>query len=132
VPVDGYGVGTAVVTGAGAPSAGFVYKAVAVDGRAVAKLSLGKATTGGRKHAVRLLDGDGRARGEALNDAPFAPDAGRPLQVPLMRHGRAVHAPSLDEVRAHHQMAMAELPDDARRLDDGPPAFLAAPQKEES
>ena len=33
-PVDGYGVGTSLVTGSGAPTAGFVYKLVEVDGRA--------------------------------------------------------------------------------------------------
>ena len=32
-PVDGYGVGTSLVTGSGAPTAGMVYKLVARDGR---------------------------------------------------------------------------------------------------
>ena len=38
-PVDSYGVGTSVVTGSGAPTAGMVYKLVEVDGRPVAKRS---------------------------------------------------------------------------------------------
>ncbi|HEY1733983.1 MAG TPA: nicotinate phosphoribosyltransferase, partial [Acidimicrobiales bacterium] len=58
VPADGYGVGTNLVTGLGAPTAGFVYKLVAVANDAggqhpVAKLSPGKATVGGRKWAWR-------------------------------------------------------------------------------
>ena len=52
-PVDAYGVGTSVVTGSGAPTAGFVYKLVEVEGRAVAKRSEDKSTRGGRKTAVR-------------------------------------------------------------------------------
>src|SRR5690606_36050467 len=41
-PVDGYGVGTSLVTGSGAPTAGMVYKLVEVDGRPVAKRSTHK------------------------------------------------------------------------------------------
>ena len=43
-PVDGYGVGTSLVTGSGAPTANFVYKIVEVDGIPVAKRSSQKAT----------------------------------------------------------------------------------------
>ena len=53
-PVDGYGVGTGVVTGLGAPTAGLIYKLVSIDGRPVAKRSPGKATVGGRKWAWRV------------------------------------------------------------------------------
>src|SRR5690606_71948 len=60
-PVDGYGVGTALVTGSGAPTASLVYKLVAradrpgedVSLRPVAKRSPGKPSRGGRKTAVR-------------------------------------------------------------------------------
>ncbi|MBY8853285.1 nicotinate phosphoribosyltransferase, partial [Saccharothrix sp. MB29] len=38
-PVDAYGVGTSLVTGSGAPTAGMVYKLVEVEGRPVAKRS---------------------------------------------------------------------------------------------
>src|SRR4051812_22679123 len=55
--VDGYGVGTRLVSGSGAPTAQLVYKLVAVADsagrdaplRPVAKTSIGKATVGGRK-----------------------------------------------------------------------------------
>ena len=47
-PVDGYGAGTSVVTELGEPTAGLIYKLVAIGGRPVAKRSPGKATFGGR------------------------------------------------------------------------------------
>ncbi|MGH9303456.1 MAG: nicotinate phosphoribosyltransferase, partial [Acidimicrobiales bacterium] len=73
-PVDAYGVGTNVVTGSGAPTAGFVYKLVAVAASTaadaplvpVAKRSPDKTSPGGRKHAVRLIDEEGRARLELV------------------------------------------------------------------
>ena len=94
-PVDGFGVGTSVVTGSGSPTAGFVYKVVAVDGRPVEKRSAGKATRGGRKTAWRVsVDGAGGRR---------------PLQRPLLAGGERVgDAPSLDAAREHHRMALAE------------------------
>jgi len=61
VPAAGYGVGTSLVTGSGAPTAGFVYKLVEVDGRPVAKTSVGKATRGGRKEVLRRHDAGGVA-----------------------------------------------------------------------
>ena len=52
-PVDVYGVGTSVVTGSGAPTAGMVYKVVEVDGHPVAKRSSSKKSHGGAKRALR-------------------------------------------------------------------------------
>ncbi len=118
-PADGYGVGTSVVTGAGHPTAGFVYKLVAVAGsadpeagqRPVAKRSPGKATTPGRRWAWRLFDDDGWAAVEELAADPAPPEGpARPLQVPVIRGGEVVHRPALQEIRAHHQAAMAERP----------------------
>ena len=58
-PVDGYGVGTALVTGSGHPTCEFVYKLVAraesdaigAPMVAVAKKSVNKISVGGRKYA---------------------------------------------------------------------------------
>jgi nicotinate phosphoribosyltransferase len=71
-PVDSYGVGTRIVTGSGAATAGFVYKLVAIaaeNGRLaqlhpVEKRSPAKHTLGARKHASRWIDDEGRARVE--------------------------------------------------------------------
>jgi hypothetical protein len=124
-PIDRYGVGTSLVTGSGAPTAGFVYKLVAIareDGpdaplAPVAKRSAGKSTVGGRKWSYRLRSPeDGTAR-EVLRLAPGG--EGQPLQAPL---------PERDDVeaaRATCAAALAALPAEARRLDDGPPAWVA-------
>jgi nicotinate phosphoribosyltransferase len=107
-PVDGYGVGTGVVTGLGAPTAGLVYKLVAVGGRSVAKLSPGKATFGGRKWAWRVPE---RAE-EVVGLAPgLDPAGGRPLQSLVVAEGERVGSgPSLQESRAWHQHVLDELP----------------------
>ena len=66
-PVDGYGVGTSLVTGSGAPTVGMVYKLVERDGVRVAKKSKDKVSVGGRKFAVRRHDGDGTATAEVVS-----------------------------------------------------------------
>ena len=60
-PVDVYGVGTSVVTGSGAPTAGMVYKVVEVDGIPVAKRSTSKQSVGGAKRALRTYRSSGVA-----------------------------------------------------------------------
>jgi nicotinate phosphoribosyltransferase len=127
-PVDGYGVGTSLVTGSGSPTAGMVYKLVAwADSphgpwHDVAKRGGFKATVGGRKAAARREAGDDP--GELLSpwSAPV-PDGARPLQVPVVVGGEVVHRPDLDEIRAHHREVRAALPAEAHRLDPGPPAL---------
>ena len=97
VPVDGYGVGTSLVTGSGAPTAALVYKLVARSASVdldselvpVAKRSVGKPGRGGRKWAVRHLAADGTALSERISLSP--PDPGprdRELLVPLVVGGR--------------------------------------------
>src|SRR5215211_7294826 len=88
-PVDRYGIGTSLVTGSGAPTAGMVYKLVQRDGVPVAKKSEGKRSVGGRKHAVRRHDADGFATAEVVSSAPITPrDGDRDLVVPLLRAGQ--------------------------------------------
>lgn len=138
-PVDAYLIGTDVVTGAGAPTAGLVYKLVAVaDGpgrdrpqHGVQKRSPAKANTGGRKRAVRLFDAVGRARAERVTrfDEPPGDEGGRPLQVPLVRAGIRVGPGDLDEARRHCARARGELRPEHRRLDPGPPALDATPSE---
>lgn len=106
-PADVYGAGTSVVTGLGAPTAGFVYKLSVMSGRPVNKLSPGKETVGGRKWAWRIP-----AEAEELVglSAGPAPDDGRALQSYVVRAGGRLSGPSLSESRAHHRRAVAELP----------------------
>ena len=132
-PADGYGVGTALVTGSGAPAAGLVYKLAARGtdpaggGPAlpVAKRSEGKPTIGGRKWPVRSFDAEGVAVAEAIRTEP--PETGRhderPLLVELVREGRVIGGEPLAAARERHRAALAELPEHALRLSRGHPAI---------
>jgi nicotinate phosphoribosyltransferase len=108
-PADAYGVGTSVVTGLGHPTAGFIYKLVAVDGRPVAKRSPGKSTIGGRKWAWRA--GGGAEDVVALTAA--APPGGRALQTRLVRAGARVDRTTVEDARASHARSVAALGDRA-------------------
>jgi nicotinate phosphoribosyltransferase len=123
-PVDGYGVGTSLVTGSGAPTVGMVYKLVERDGVAVAKRSEGKNSVGGRKHAVRRHDASGTAVAEVISADPIEPEDGdRQLVVPLVEGGRvldgATPAQALAAARAHHERARSALPPEAWALSRG-------------
>ena len=131
-PIDAFGVGTSLVTGSGAPTAGFVYKLVAIADtpdpdapvRSVAKRSPGKFAIGGRKDAWRVMDEEGTAFGELITTTPGPPTGScRLLQVPVMRAGEPVHEPPLDEIRAHCLAARRELPAAALLIDPGAPAI---------
>jgi len=133
-PVDSYGVGTSVVTGSGSPAAGLVYKLVSRQGAdgewmSVAKKSADKATVGGRKFPVRVMDSAGRASAEVIHiGEPEAATADhRPLLVPLMTDGIAdpqyLGAAGTGLAREHRAMAVAELPATALRLSRGEPAL---------
>lgn len=130
VPVDGFGVGTSLVTGSGAPTCAFVYKLVARANTEdsplvpVEKRSAGKASVGGRKYALRRRDARGRAVAEivGVGTAPADGD-GRPLLVPLVDHGQVVGRESLADARARHDAVIAELPMQARKMSRGDPAI---------
>jgi nicotinate phosphoribosyltransferase len=127
-PVDRYGVGTSLVTGSGAPTAGMVYKLVERDGRPVAKKSEGKRSVGGRKHAVRRHDRDGIATAEVVSSEPIAPrDGDRNLVVPLMRAGEicddASPADLLARARAHHERVREEISPEGWALSRGEPVL---------
>ena len=115
-PVDVYGVGTSVVTGSGAPTAGMVYKVVEVDGISVAKRSTSKQSVGGAKRALRTYRSSGVAVEEIVY--PFeepAPDTGqldtREMTIPLMRDGHIVDGlPDLHASREYLDQARQTLP----------------------
>ncbi|MDF2966742.1 MAG: nicotinate phosphoribosyltransferase [Nocardioidaceae bacterium] len=127
-PVDGYGVGTSLVTGSGQPTSGFVYKLVARVGDdgaellPVAKNSPRKETIGGRKWGCRRLADDGTALAEVITVDGPAPDS-RPLQVQLMRAGERVWDEPLAASRERHDRSRSELPLSARRLSPGRPTI---------
>ena len=133
-PVDAYGVGTALVTGSGAPTVGLVYKLVAREDEAgllidVAKRSKDKVSIGGRKWAMRRLDAGGVAEAEVIGIGTAPANAGksspnpRPLLVELMQEGAIVADLSLDAARRRHELSRAELPPHALKLSRGEPAI---------
>jgi nicotinate phosphoribosyltransferase len=141
-PVDAYGIGTALVTGSDAPTAGLVYKLVARENAAgemkdVAKTSEGKASVGGRKWAVRRLDASGVAVAEVIGVGTVPADDGvdpsllaRPLLIDLMREGEIVADLSLETARSRHERSRAELPPWALQLSRGGPAIRTVFEKE--
>ncbi|MFN8078990.1 MAG: nicotinate phosphoribosyltransferase [Kineosporiaceae bacterium] len=131
-PVDSYGVGTSLVTGSGAPTAGLVYKLVAREGAdggmvSVAKRSLDKTSIGGRKWALRRRShGVAQAEVVGIGHLPAdTPDDGtdRALLIPLIERGEPVGAEPLDAARARHAASLAELPATARQLSRGEPVI---------
>jgi nicotinate phosphoribosyltransferase len=135
VPVDGYGVGTSLVTGSGAPTAALVYKLVArasSSGSAgdsaelvpVAKRSVGKPGRGGRKWAVRHRDEHGTALAERIYLSPPEPGPlDRELLRPLVTAGEIVGREGVEDARARHRQVLTELPPYALQLSRGYPAI---------
>ena len=132
-PVDVFGVGTAVVTGSGAPAAGMVYKLVehqdaAGDWVAVSKRSPEKQNPAGRKVAHRrLVDGIATEELIDLGSKHSTADSGRPLIHDVITHGvirdEYRGAAGVTRARDHHAIALAELPAAGRRLSPGDPAI---------
>ncbi|HET9998228.1 MAG TPA: nicotinate phosphoribosyltransferase [Nocardioides sp.] len=129
-PVDGYGVGTQLVTGSGHPTCGFVYKLVAREGDdgamvSVAKKSVDKISIGGRKFALRRLDGQGVAEAEVvgIGTAPENDGNDRPLLVELVRDGEVVGREPLLDARARHTAVRSELPWSVQQMSKGEPVI---------
>ncbi|MFT3968936.1 MAG: nicotinate phosphoribosyltransferase [Micropruina sp.] len=132
-PVDGFGVGTSLVTGSGAPTCGFVYKLVAradtdepdAPLQPVAKKSVNKTSIGGRKFALRRLDSRGKAEAEVIGigSAPVSDGNDRSLLVELVRDGQIVGAEPLIAAQQRHARSRAELPLSALKMSKGEAAI---------
>ncbi len=128
-PVDVYGVGTSLVTGSGAPTAGMVYKLVEVEGVPVAKRSSHKESRGGTKRAIRLSRPTGTIVEEIVYPAAGpAPSANgfeaRELLVPLVREGKPVaDLPTLSDSRDQVARGLISLPWEGLKLSAGEPAI---------
>jgi len=132
-PVDGYGVGTRLVTGSGHPTCSMVYKLVAraetSDPEAplvpVAKKSVGgKTSIGGRKWAARRLDEEGVAEAEVVGTGPVPDElSDRQLLVQLIKGGEVLAREPLDAARDRHAAAKAALPLSATQLSRGEPVI---------
>ncbi|GAB3593111.1 nicotinate phosphoribosyltransferase [Angustibacter peucedani] len=137
-PVDVYGVGTSLVTGSGAPTAGLVYKLVAresADGTmvGVAKNSKDKVSIAGRKWALRRRGPDGVDQAEVIGIGRQPVDDGddRALLVPLVRDGEVVGREPLETARERHATSRAALPPVALQLSRGEPAIPTRYEQEQ-
>lgn len=129
-PVDGYGVGTQLVTGSGHPTCGFVYKLVAREGAdgelvSVAKRSTNKVSVGGRKFAMRRRTAAGIAEAEVvgIGEPPRNDGDDRALMVDLVRDGEVIGHEPLQTARERHARALAELPLAAQQMSRGEPVI---------
>jgi nicotinate phosphoribosyltransferase len=113
-PIDGFGVGSRLAVSADAPYLDAVYKLVELDGRAVLKLSPGKATLPGSKQVWRRVE-DGVFAGDVVCLRDEEPPANA---VPLLEP--AVPGGDLETARARAAAQRAALAPAHRALDAGP------------
>jgi nicotinate phosphoribosyltransferase len=115
-PIDSFGVGTRLDVSADAPYLDCGYKLQEYAGRPRRKRSSGKVTWPGRKQVFREHD----AAGRILRDTIGLLDEslpGTPLLRAVMRDGRRLSQPSLQEIRGLATRELASLPEECRSLD---------------
>ena len=134
-PIDSFGVGTRLATGAnfdpitgegGTSALSGVYKLVESDGRPVGKQSLdepSKATIPGKKQIYRLTDADGNyAKDQVTLWDEEASEGKPPLLVPIIRNGEfAYNFPTLQDIQTHTTAELKRLPNPHKRLTDAVP-----------
>lgn len=119
-PIDGYGIGTSLVTSSDAPALDCAYKLVEYDGKPRLKRSEGKRMWPGRKQVYRCYGSDGAMVGDIVALVDVAVD-GEALLKPVMRDGqRTASSPSLGEARANAVLNLGLLPEALRSLTPAP------------
>ena len=137
-PIDSFGVGTRLATGAnfnprtgeGAPSAlGGVYKLVESDGKPVGKQSLdepAKATIPGKKQVYRLTDAAGNYAKDCITLWDEKVSEGQPLLVPIIQDGGLVYDfPSLPDIQRKTAAELIKLSETHKMLTGATPYFVA-------
>ena len=134
-PIDGFGIGTRLATGAnfnpltgegGVSALPGVYKHVErIDGIEVTptmKLSdePGKSTLPGRKQVYRFHDADGCYERDVISLWDESPQEGEALLVPILREGELVyHFPTVTELQVRATEELSKLPARHKALTDG-------------
>ena len=128
-PIDSFGVGTRLATGAnfdsitgvgGTSALGGVYKLVESDGRPVGKQSLdepSKATIPGKKQVYRVADAAGGYVKDyvTLWDKPML--EGQPLLIPIIQDGELVYDfPNLHDLQVATTAKLKKLPETHKHL----------------
>lgn len=117
-PIDGFGVGTALVVSADAPALDCAYKLQEYAGQPRRKRSAGKATWPGRKQVFRNYDADGRMLRDVLTVEGDA-QSGEPLVTQVMAAGKRIAAPeALAAARARVRREIGRLPEHLKQLED--------------
>ena len=137
-PIDSFGVGTRLATGAnfnsltgeGAPSAlGGVYKLVESDGRPVGKQSLdepAKATIPWRKQVYRVTDAEGHYIEDRITRWNESISEGHPLLIPIIQDGELVYDfPNLHDIQTLMRAELKKLPDSHKYLTGAAPYPVA-------
>jgi len=116
-PIEGFGVGTSLVTSSDAPFLDAVYKLQEYAGIARRKRSTGKATWPGRKQVFRHFRDDGTLDYDVVA-LESEEQTGAKLLQPVMRGGKRVaSAPALQSVRENASRNLAFLPQPLRGLE---------------
>ena len=128
-PLDGFGVGTRLATGAnfdsltgegGTSALGGVYKLVESDGKPVGKQSRDeptKATLPGRKQIYRVTDADDNYIKDVIALWDETISEGQPLLIPIIRNGELVYGfPSLHDIQASTTAELKKLSDSHKNL----------------
>lgn len=120
-PIDGFGVGTHLVTSNDAPYFDCAYKLQEYAGVARRKRSEGKATWPGRKQVYRRYDVKGTMIGDVLTlESDHQPGDG--LTLPYMRAGKRIAPPdSLASIRERAKSNLNALPPTLQTLEAAPP-----------
>lgn len=133
-PIDSFGVGTRLATGAnfnsltgegGTSALGGVYKLVESDGKPVGKRSQdepAKATIPGKKQIYRVADADGGYVKDCVTlwDEPVS--EGQALLVPIIQDGTLVYAfPNLYDIQARTTAELERLTDSHKGLTEVEP-----------
>ena len=116
-PIDAYGVGTKVGIPEDAPALDSVYKMVAYQGEAVAKLSMAKTTLPGPKQVWRRAGMTGDVIGLAPDPGP---EDAEPLLEPVMVGGRRLSHDGMEEARSRFAAELRALPSSLRTLSAEP------------
>lgn len=104
-PVDGFGIGSALVTSSDAPALDVAYKLVEYADEGRAKYSEGKETLPGRKQVFRRHGAD-----SDVLESREAHAAGEPLLRPVWRNGDRLVSLSLERARSRAQEQLDLVP----------------------
>ncbi|MGB5082983.1 MAG: nicotinate phosphoribosyltransferase, partial [Burkholderiales bacterium] len=117
-PIDGFGVGTSLVTSSDAPFLDAVYKLQEYAGTPRRKRSAGKATWPGRKQVVRRFRDDGTLDHDVVTLESENPPGARLLQAVMRGGKRLAAAPGIQSLRENACRNLAALPPALRRLEE--------------